>query len=67
MFVKTHVQWCYVQWMVGTIHNLWFKYFNDKKGKSYIGNNLLVKLAFGKFISKLIVENNQIEGWHFNC
>jgi hypothetical protein len=28
---------------------------------------LVTKLAFGKFIGKLIVDNNQIEGWHFNC
>jgi hypothetical protein len=66
MLVKTHVQWCYLQWMVGTIHNPWLKYFHDEKGESYIGTNLVAKLAFGKFIGKLIVDNNQIEGWHFN-
>jgi hypothetical protein len=61
MLVKTHVQWCYLQWIVETIHNPWFKYFHDEKGESYIGTNLVDKLAFGKFISKLIVDNNKLK------
>jgi hypothetical protein len=53
--------------VLSTIHNPWFKYFHDKKGESYIATNLVDNLAFGKFISKLIVDNNQIESWNFNC